>query len=746
MPDVFARLGRIVARRPWTTIGIWFLLTAGGYVLSMGILGDGLFDRLTTGAPEVQGSESQEGSALLVDSRETGPTTPLALTGIDPSDPDLASLLAPLRSDLGKIDGVESVVDPLILPGGAENPVAAPLIAADGDGFLIVVELEHGLDPADEQAASDAVVATLEQVPSDLRDIAPEVDGVVGSGSLIVDAITDQVGDDLETGEVVALPIALVVMLLVFGGFLAAAMPMVGAVASIAGGLATLWLLSFVMEVDASAVNVVTVLGIGLSIDYGLLVVSRYREELGLIVEASDGGARSRRRRGDGVVTAALESTVATAGRTVTFSAVTVAVSISGLFFFRPAILQAIGAAGVGVVLVAVATALTLVPALLRLSGRALHRPSLIGRIPGLRALLRRTADVRSDEGTFSRLAARVQRHPLLWMLGALGALVVLALPVRGLEMRTSGIEMLPSGTEQRQFVELMADQYPATNEPSVAVVASTSLDRAEVWTDDLVALRHVESVDDPQVLGSVVVIGVRPDSDDPGGDAATAVVTQIRALHPGFQTWVVGQAANQLDFLHAIQSRLWWAVGLVAAATLVLIFLLSGSVVIAIKALITNALSLGASLGVLVWGFQYGYLEKPLGFTSAGGIETYVLVMVVAFAFGLAMDYEVFLLSRVLELHDAGVDDREAVRTGLQRSARIITSAAAIVVVVFAGFVSGKLLVIKEVGFGLAVAVIIDATLVRMILVPATMSLLGKANWWAPKFLKRMRLAVAEH
>ncbi|CPU64087.1 transmembrane transport protein mmpL13a [Mycobacteroides abscessus] len=189
----------------------------------------------------------------------------------------------------------------------------------------------------------------------------------------------------------------------------------------------------------------------------------------------------------------------------------------------------------------------------------------------------------------------------------------------------------------------------------------------------------------------------------------------------------------------------MWWAVGIVVGATLVLLFLMTGSVVVPVKALLTNALSLAASLGVLVWAFQDGHLEGLLNFSSVGGIETYVVALVVAFAFGLAMDYEVFLLARIKELYDAGLSNDEAVRLGLQRSGRIITSAAAIIVVVFAGFVFGDLLVIKEVGFALAVAVLIDATIVRLLLVPATMTLLGRYNWWAPGPLRRVhrRLAI---
>ena len=440
-------------------------------------------------------------------------------------------------------------------------------------------------------------------------------------------------------------------------------------------------------------------------------------------------------------------ATMHTAGRTVTFSAVTVAISISGLLLFRPSILRAFGSAGVGVIVVALATATTLVPALLALSGRRLVKPGLAGRVPGLRWLIRKTGDVTAEEGTFSRLAGRVQRHPWLVMLGTIGALAVLASPVAHLQLRNSTFELLPLDSTQRAYRETIADQYPASQAATGWIVAEGSLDEVTTWSSQVAELPGISSVDPPAALGPYVVLGYRLDTAGPRRRRRDGAVRAVRALHAPFPTWVTGQAANQLDFLDALLARLGWAVGIVVAATFILLFAMTRSVVIPIKALLTNALSLAASLGVLVWVFQDGHLADVLHFRSTGGIETYVIALVIAFGFGLAMDYEVFLLSRIKEVWDAGRGNDEAVRLGLQRSGRIITSAARIVVVVFIGFVFGKLLVIKEVGFSLAVAVLIDATLVRMLLVPATMTILGRANWWAPRWLLRATRRVAiEH
>ncbi len=732
---MFARLGRSVAHHPRLTVVAWLLLTvlAAGLAV-VGVSGENVFDRVTTGAPAPPGSESTVGQEIVADEQTTGPSVTLVVSGVDPADPAVAEALEPARAALAEVPGVASVIDPFVLPGGVTNPAAAPLLSEDGDGFLVVAELERDL-PADEESAALARVESgLREIPGDLAAVAPGATGVVGAEHLVVAEITDQVEEDLRTGELVALPIALAVMVVVFGGFLAAAMPMAGALASIATGLGALLGLTYVMDVDASVVNVVTVVGLGLSIDYGLLVVSRFREELHRIV-AEDDGAGSRRRRGDGAVVTAIERTMATAGRTVVFSALTVAVSIAGLLVFRPEILRAIAAGGIAIVLVAVATAVTLVPALLTMTGRRLARPGLVSRLPGLRG----ASDVEHEEGAFSRLAARVQRHPWWVMLGSVALLLVLASPALGTSMRVSGLELLPPGSTQREYVDALARDYPGAATATVSVVAETSLEEATAFADEIAALPGVESVDPPAPLGSYVVVGVRADTDDPGGEVAERVVHDVRALDVPFERWVVGQAASQVDFTEALVERTPLALGIVAVATLVLLFLMTGSVVIPVKALLTNALSILASLGVLVWAFQEGHLAGALGFESPGGIETYVLALVVAFAFGLAMDYEVFLLSRVKELHDQGLPTDAAVRLGLQRSGRIITSAAAIMVVVFAGFVVGDLVVIKEVGLALAVAVLIDATIVRLLLVPATMTVLDQVNWWAPGPLRRL-------
>lgn len=748
MARVFASLGRSVARHPFRAVVVWLVLAVGAYLVAMvGVGNDTLFERVSSGDPQVQGTESQRANAALSEGPASGESVTLIVQGVEPGTKGIREALAPAHRDLAAIDGVTSVVDPYLVPDGVGSPAAKPLLAQDGDGFLVVVELSPDLGADAEKTAQQAVADRMREIPADLTSVAPDATALVGSNDLVVSAITDQLETDLRTGEAVALPIALVVMVLVFGGLLAAAMPIIGAFASIGVGLGTLYLLTYLMDVDATVINVVTVLGIGLSIDYGLLMVSRFREELARHVDTGTGATPVRRRRRDGGVEKAVVTTVSTAGRTVAFSGVTVAVSVAALSVFAPSIMRAIGIAGLCVILIAVASALTLVPALLRLAGTRLLRPGIVGRIPVLRTILRHTSDVTSDEGTFSRIARWVQRRPVVVMLGCLVVLGVLAAPAANLQLRSSGIEMLPASSESRQFVDVLAEQYPASRSPEVVTVVHGTSAQATAFAGAAKDVTGVRSVDAPVAIadGSWSV-GIRTDDADAGSQAVVGVVHDVRDLRatPGaastFGTFeVTGQAAQQIDFTKALTDRLWLALLIVVVATLVLLFLMTGSVVLPVKALITNAISLMASVGVLVWVFQEGHLSGLLGFDSVGGIEPYIIALVLAFAFGLAMDYEVFLVSRIKELHDQGRPTSEAVRVGLQRSGRIITSAALIIIVVFAGFAAGKLLVIKEVGVALAVAVALDATLVRMLLVPATMTLLDRWNWWAPKPLARL-------
>ncbi len=736
------RLGRAEARHARSITAVWVVVVALAFAVALGGFGGGsLFERLSSGEPSVPG-ETHTGRQLLDARATSGDRVLLMLDGVDPTAPQVQQRVRQVSEQVAAVPGVQSVDSPYTAPQGLRSPQAQAFLSTDGHGLLVVATLKPHLASGTASAAVDR----SEKLLGDAARGLPGATAQVGGVNQLVHDITHQVEVDLRTGEGVALPISLVVMVLVFGGFLAAGMPLAGAIASIGGALASLYGFSRVIDLDATVVNVVTILGLGLCIDYGLLIVSRFREELhdleatDIEIDRGPGGRRA--------VEIALGRTVAHAGRTVLFSALIVGISLSGLLFFQPTILRALGAAGVSAVAVALLVALTFVPAMIGLAGHRLVQPGLPTRVPGLRALLRRLGDVAPAEGVFSRLALRVQRQPWWVALGVVAVLLALAAPALSLRMTSSGTALLPKGADQRVFFDRLHQRYPALADPEITVVARTDVTQLRTWAATVATVPGVASVVPPERLGDLSVLGVRVKGSDATGVTATDVVRHLRAHRPDFPTWVVGQAAGEIDYSAAIRRQAPVAGGVVVLATFVLLFLMTGSVLVPVKALIMNIVSLGASLGVLVMVFQEGHLERVLSFTSTGAIESTIPPLVLAFGFGLAMDYEVFLLSRIKEEHDHGRDNDGAVVHGLQRSGRIITSAALLVVIVFTGLIAGQLLVVKQTGVALATAVAIDATLVRMLLVPATMTLLDEWNWWAPGPLRRLhaRFGVQEH
>jgi len=691
---VFGAIGRFCARRRWPVLAAWVLLVAAGAAASgpvfAGLDASRASDRLeSVQALDVIGDTATYGARILglVDD------VPIA-------DPAVTARIRAAAADVARVPHVGRVVDPY---AGAR----AGLVATDGRGGVVVVDLDRRISGAERDAAIDAAATRLRRLQREI----PGASVQIGGDPLLNREINEQVRADTERAEVVSLPITLIVMVVIFGGLLAALLPLIGAIAAVGGAFLCLLGFAAVITLDPNTVPVTTLLGLGISIDYALLMVSRFREE----------------RAGGADVPAAVELTVATAGRTIAFSALTVAVSLSALMIFDDPTFRGIGAAGAAVVVVALLAALTLVPALLAVVG---------GRIPVRRALA-------PTEGFFSRLARAVQRRAWPVAIGVAALLLAAGAPLLSLKLENGGANLLPDSFESVRVQQNLQVRFPGAGTNPVTVLARATPDQLDAYVaglEPVVDRADVAAVAPAARLGTspYAMVDITPTGASQG-EAAQRLVHVLREHRPPYQSWVTGDAAVLIDFSGSLAERLPWAFGVIAVALFVLLFLMTGSVLVPVKALLMNTISLGATFGALVWVFQEGHLADAFGFTSTGAIETWVPVIVFAFAFGVSMDYEVFLIARIKEQYDAGSPNDEAVRVGLQRSGRIITSAALLIVIVFCGFAAGRMLGIKEMGFALAVAVVVDATLVRCLLVPATMTLLGDLNWWAPGPLRRV-------
>lgn len=732
------RAGAWSARHPFAVLAAWGLALASAVAVAvLGVTGESLFDRLHGGAPSVQSSESSRAADLLAGDGPATESFVLAVAGLAPDHPDAVRVVGELADSLADLDRVRLATPVGVppLPDGSPDPRVAGLLAEDGDGFLARVAIEGHGDDAPDPAAVDAALAALEDAAVELRRSGAEAE--VGGTSLLVESILDVSENDLRRGETVALPIALVVVLLVFGGFLAAGIPLVGALAAIAGGLGILFGFTQVTEIDTTVVNVVTAVGLGLSIDYGLLIVSRFREERRATGALEADAAARRPAR-----IAAIGRSADTAGRTVAFSGLTFGIASLGLLVFEPGMVRAIGLGAVAVTAVAMAGAITLVPAILGLVGDRLLRPGLLTRLPLLGRHIARFGDVAPDEGFFSRLTRRVQRHPAIVTIVCALALVLVGSPLLTLRIANTSVDAIPASSTQAPFMTLLEEHFPHATGPRVVLVTS-SRDEGEAWGEIVARMDSVDEVGPTVEAGDAWQTDVRVDPVD--GVDVVAAIRADRADGPAPDGLVTGTDARTLDLSNSLLASSPWAALVIALGTLVLLFLMTGSLVVPIKALVLSALSLGASIGVLVWGFEQGNLAGLMGFDPADvhGVDVLVLLLTFAFGFGLAMDYEMFILSRIKEQVDAGVPSEEAIARGIQRSGRIITSAALIIIVVFTGFATGDLMVIKQLGTALAVAVLLDATLVRCLLVPAFMTWQRRIMWWAPRWMKRLHARV---
>ncbi|MCL7426040.1 MMPL family transporter [Streptomyces sp. YS415] len=679
---MLSTLTRAATRRPLTVILLWLLFLLLGFGL-----GTGVFGRLSDDVPDVPGTESELADQYLSRTDPAGETVTAVVAGESVSDAAVRAQVERAVAEVRKIAGVAAVPDPYATPG---------LTARDGQALIIPVTFEGGLDDDAEADATDAAAERIRQIE------APEVH--VSGGDLLGRQLGERAQEDVKNAELISLPVVLALLLVVFGGLRAAALPLVIAVSGIAGAFLALFAFSEVTDISVYAIQVTTMLGLGLAVDYALLMLVRFREE---------------RRHTDDVVEA-VHRTVAAAGRTVLFSGLTVAVSLTGLLVFPSVFLRSMGLAVAAVVVVDMLAAVTLLPALLTKFG---------GKIPPAR--------VRPDaeEGRlFARLARFAARRRIAVVATVVPVLLVLALPVAGLTINLGDARQLPASTEARQLYDTVEAHFPpGTGVSPVTVVVRPGTD--PVTAERIGALSGAES---RQLPGGSTVVEVRP----PGsvdGEAATGLVERIRELRGDEPVEVTGSAARLVDFREMLAARAPWAAATVLAGIFVLLFAFTGSVLIPLRTIATTLLSLGAALGAVVWVFQDGHLAGLLGAEGLGALSLTAPPLIIAIAFGLAMDYELFILARMREARERGEDEREAVVTGLRRSGRVVTCAALLLAIVFGAFMTGGFSPILQIGLGLTLAVLIDATVVRMLLVPATMALLGRRAWWAPAPLRRI-------
>jgi len=558
----------------------------------------------------------------------------------------------------------------------------------------------------------------------------------VGGQWAVFGDVNHTVSKDIARAEGISMPIVFILCLLIFGSLVSALMPALVGTVAIFGAFAVVRGITMATDVSVFSINVITLLGMGLAIDYALFVVSRFREELA----KQPGTERAH-------VNAAVTATMATAGRTVLFSGLIVAASLASLLIFPQNFLRSMGYGGVAAVLVAMAAALTVLPALLTVLGPRIEA----GRMPWRRGARARTAerqeaargDLTHAHGAWARLAHSVMRRPVAYMVVIVVALMALGTPFLSATWGSVDERVLPASAPSRVAADLGASEFGGEVSTANIVVEGASRTQLGAYVTKLGEVSGVQSARpiDQATKGAVTTSLVQVSWPGNGQtEKSQQVVRDLRAIDPGtgVSALVGGTSANAVDLIGSIGSHLPWMGVFVVAVMLVLLFIAFGSLVLPLKAVVMNAVSLGASFGVVTWIFQDGHLSGLLGFTSPGYLDVTQPILMLGIIFGLSMDYEVFLLSRIREEWDRTGNNTTAVANGLQRSGRIITSAALLLAVVIGGFATSGIVFLKMIGIGMLVAVLLDATVVRALLVPATMRLLGRANWWAPGPMRR--------
>ena len=696
------RIGNLVVRRSKLILFGFVSL-----VVLSSFWGFQAFGALKGGGYDNPNSDSTLVTELLQSEFGVDPAEVLVLVDL-PSDADETDangfpvhfeLVQELSADLLDIEGVDSVLNYYTL-GSPPN-----LKSEDGKLIYLLVDLDNNVDQ------TPVVAEIVDDYTGDYQGAQVHVSGF----GAVTKAINETIYEDIIRAEIVAVPIVVLLLIFVFGSLVAAGLPLFVGGLAIVGSFLIIWIGSQFTDVSIFALNLVTGLGLGLGIDYSLLVVNRFREE---------------RAAGNDVATS-VSNTVASAGKTVLFSGLTVALVLVSMVFFPQYFLQSFALAGVAVVIFAILGAAVAVPAMLNLLG---------DRVNSIRLIKRDLAP--KDTGAWEKIARFTMRRPLPVLFVGLLFLASLFSLSSSVVFGQSDDRVLPADSPARVASDLLRERFEGRETSPIEILVK--------GTDEQVN-EFIDVVADQEDIVRVAIVPTQEESDwvrinaitdlEPRSPEGLEQVVALRSLDVEVDEYLIGGGgAYYTDSQQGIEQALPIAALWVFISTFILLFLFTGSLVLPLKAILLNVLSLGAVFGLIGWIFQNGELQWLIGeYSVTGTIDTSSVVMIALVAFGLSMDYELFLLSRIKEQHDAGFNTVNSVALGLQRSGRIITAAALILAVTFGAFASSGVSIMKMLGLGIAVAILLDATLIRGFLVPAIMRLLGSANWWAPKWLKRL-------
>jgi len=698
---MFERLGHLIAKRKKSVLSLFLLAT----VLAGGI-GSQVFSRFDSGGYSDPNSDSAKVWEYLDKTFNVkDPAIVLVVDGKDKSvdDPEVVASAQKIESQVRSESSAENVIS-YWSAGGAPS-----LKSKDGTSAFIFVYLKSTdfteIDKlgGEYQKKYDGTFENVEVYAS--------------GGAVFANAINGRIQNDLKISEAISIPLTFLLLLFVFGAMAASAMPLLVGVTAILGTFLVMYLLTLVTDVSIFALNLTTGLGLGLGIDYALLMVNRFREELAKGLDNES----------------AIVNTLRSAGKTVFYSGLTVVLTLISLTFFPQNFLKSMGYAGAAVVALAVLGALIPLPAILALMGSKINK-----------GVVRKNAIVQKEDGRWARVARFVMRRPVSVVTASLAILFVMIAPITNIKFSQVDSGVLPKSDRAYIASQFIADEFPGQESNPIEIVFPNGASQTEEinsFMTRVAATPGIIRVGQPEITGaSARVVAIH--SMQPRTSEGEDLIHKLRDLPSPEGTLIGGAAADYADTQGAISRTLPAVIGWIMITVLLLLFAFTGSVLLPIKAVILNFTSLAATMGVLTWIFIDGNMKFLVGdFIETGSLDTNTMVLIAVVAFGLSMDYEVFLLSRIKEEHDAGKSNIDAVAYGLQKSARIITAAAFILAVVFAAFVISGVTSIKMMGFGVAFAILLDATLIRAFLVPALMRLFGERNWWAPRSLKRFQI-----